>query len=328
LLSIFRSNQIFTALPLLLYVCLTHIGALSGHALPENVTVPPSMLYYNLFGWVSRNTLLSAWVAVGLVFVQAILINLLADRYRLLQDRNWIVGAAYVLISAAVPDFLYVSPALVATTFVSLSLSNIFNTYKSSKATKDIFDAAFWVGVAALFYPPALYLLVAAFAGLSVMRSFKLQEQLVFFTGVFCPLFLVWLFWFWMDSGAQFRSEQFWQIFSFYHFKPDLHLSTLLKWGLLIFLFILATLSSNSFAGRKGIFVQKMMTTLFWFLTVAALSVFFQNDPMRSHFMLTAPTVGICLAMPANAIRNRMLAELLHLFLLGFILFIQFFPIQ
>lgn len=326
MLSIFRSNQVFAALPLLLYVCLAHFGALTGRVQPEVLTGQPSLLFGMLFGWTTSSPILSAWMAVGLSFLQAILINLLADRYRLLSERNWLPGMLYALASAAIPDFLFVTPALVATTFIPLVLTHIFGTYKSPNATGSLFDAGFWVGIGSLFYPPALFALVAAYAGVVIMRSFKLREQGVFFSGFFVPMFLGWLYWFWVDKGASFRSSQFGDIFSFYHFAPGLHLVTLIKWGFLLLFFIVVMLSSSGFGARKGIDAQKMMTVLIWFLAVTSLSIFLQQDPSRAHLLLAMPTVGICLAMSLADLRNRMLAEIFHLFLLGFALFIQFFP--
>ncbi len=114
------------------------------------------------------------------VMLQALMVNWLVDEFRLMSDRNWFPGLFYVLVTSILPEFLFISAPLVAATFVPISLRKVFKSYKSMQATPLVFDAALWMSVAALFYPPALMLLLAAYSGIMVMRSFQVREQLVF----------------------------------------------------------------------------------------------------------------------------------------------------
>lgn len=327
MLSLFRSNQAFTALPLFIYVVMLHAGALLGFVKPELNDAPASLTYTLLFGRIQNAPFWSAVLAVAFVYIQAVSINLLADRFRLLVDRSWLPGMAYALVSAALPDFLFLSPPLVAATFVPFALWRVLQCYKANAASLYIFDAAFWTGISAVFYPPALFLLLASFAGIMVMRSFKLRENGVFFSGIFTAMFLAWLYWFWMDKGLTFRREQLFHIFNIYHFSPNLSTHTVLKWGFLALLFLSVMLSTGSGAGaRKSIQIQKSINAMMWFWLVGSLCVFLQRDPSRAHFLLSMSSIGIYLSMFLAGLKNKMMAELAHLFLLATVFFIQYFP--
>jgi hypothetical protein len=58
---------------------------------------------------------------------------------------------------------------------------------------------------------------------------------------------------------------------------------------------------------------------------VSGLTVFLQNGPAPAHFMLMMPSLGIFLAMSFSAFGSRVIADVFHLVLLGFVFFIQFF---
>ncbi len=326
-LSIFRNNRVSTAILLALYLVLTRAAAFLGWVHPTPwPTANGSMLYEAMFDWAAKAPFYSALVAAVLVYLQALMVNRLADEFRLMNDRNWLPGMFYVLVSSALPEFLFVSAPLVAATFVPVALRRIFKAYKITQASALVFDAAFWMSVAGLFYPPALILLFAAFIGLSVMRSFNLREQLVFMTGAAVPLFLTWLWYFWDDRGTEFRALQFGEIFQLYRFNVTFDTKMLLKTSFLVLLLVVFLYGLNHFYQRKLIQAQKAITTLYWVLLTGGLLMLLRSEWRWEHFLLPAAAAGIFLAFSFQGIRNRLVAEILHLALLGLLFFIQIFP--
>lgn len=324
MLSFFRSNQFFVAVPLALYILLVHLGALLGHVQPVVQATEAGMLYNSWFGWSSSQPFLSTLTASALVFIQAVTINILADEFRLMGERNWFPGLFYALTTSALPDFLFVSPPLVAATFLPFSLWAIYKAYQKPNVEGAVFDAGLWIAVASLFYPPAILLLVAGFAGLEVVRVFRLHERFVFLTGAFVPLFLGWLWYFWGDYGGAFRDAQWGGLFSLYRFDTPLNEQVLLKTAFVILLTLVFLFGLGSLYSRKGIQAQKFVTVLYWLLLVGGLSVFLRPNWHWEHLILPASAMGILLALSFQSIRNRMWADLWHLILLAFIGLIQF----
>ncbi len=323
-LIFFRSNQFFVAIPLALYIILVHLGALTGALQPLAQSGEVGLLYKSLFGWGAAEPFYAAVAAVVLVFIQAVLVNTLADEFRLMGDRNWFPGLFYALTASALPEFLFVSAPLVAATFVPFSLWRIYNAYQKPNVSGAILDGALWIGVASLFYPPALWFIVAAFAGFEVVRIFRFHERLVFLVGVFVPLFLGWLWYFWADRGGEFRALQWGNLFQWYRFDAAIDTKTLLKTALIILLALVFLVGLGSLYSRKGIQSQKFASVLYWFLAIGVFSVLLRSAWHWEHLLLPASAMGIMLSLSFQSMRNRRLAELWHLCILLFVFFIQF----
>lgn len=325
MLSLFRNNQFTTVFFLALYVGLTHLSALLGFVeMPDGIGANGGVLYQAWFGWAETHAFYSAVGAAILVFIQAFMVNALADEFRLLTDRNWLPGLFYALSASCLPDFLYLSPPLVASTFIAIVLWRIFKTFKQPAASGLIFDVGLWATFSSLFYPPAIFLLISGFAGITIIRAFNLREQMVMLSGVFIPLFLAWLWYFWMDRGSDFGPVQFGNLFQLYRPEMTFDLSTILKTVLMVVLLLTVLLSYGVYSFRKLNQIQKYVGVLYWFLFVAGLSTFTRQDPQASHLVLLMPPIGIFLAMSFSSLRSKIIAEFFHLALLGFVLTIQF----
>ncbi|HND89929.1 MAG TPA: hypothetical protein PK971_16470, partial [Saprospiraceae bacterium] len=318
MLLLFRNNQFTTAFWLALYVGLTHWAALGGTVRPEQLSpAQGGMLYEVLFGWMARHALYSSLAAAVLVYLQALLINSLADQFRLLQERAWLPGMCYALTAAALPDFLLLSAPLVAATFLPLALRRLFQSYQQTHGAAYVLDAALWVSVAALFYPPAIYLLLAVAASILVMRSFNFREEWVLLIGALIPLMLAGLGFFWADRTGEFIQSQFEGLMGLYRFQIEPSVSNILKVVALVLLMSLVLLNSGRFYYRKLIQTQKCITVLYWFMAIAGGSAILLRDLAVSHFLLLMPSAGIFLSLILSGMRNRMIAEITHLVLLG-----------
>ena len=326
MLALFRNNQFTTAILLALYVILTHLGALLQNvALPEGTIENGGVLYQAWFSWATKEHLfLSATAAATLVFIQALTVNVLADEFRLLSERNWLPGLFYALAAACLPGFLFVSPPLVAATFIPFVLRRLFKAYQQPKATSLVFDAALWTTVASLFYPPAIFLLVAVYFGFSIMRSYSFREQVVSLTAVLTVTFLGWLWYFWTDRGMDFWQVQFGDLIGVYKFDDvKFDTKTTILWVLPVLFLLTGLLGYGTYMFRKLIQTQKSVSVLYWFWFVGGLAVLLQNKPHPAHIILSASAMGIFLAMSFSTFRRRPMAELFHLAILGLVLFIQ-----
>jgi len=324
-LQFFRNNQFFVAIPLVLYVFALHFGALFGFLQPASVEpLQRGLLFQDWFGWAQEQPFYSALLAALLVSIQAIMVNKLADEFRLMSDRNWFPGLFYALVASLLPEFLFVTAPLVAATFVLLSIWSIYAAFQKPNVTGAIFDAGLWIAVAGLFYPPAIFLLVAAFFGLGIVRVFQFRERMVLLSGVFVPNFLAWVWYFWADEGAAFRDAQWGNLFQFNQFDAVWNEVLILKTALISTLSLIFIYGLGALNNRKGIQSQKFVGVLYWFLVLGASTALFARQWLWEHLLLTAAAMGLLLAMTFQEFRSRFWAEMLHFLLLCFVLFIQF----
>lgn len=281
------------------------------------------MLYDALFAWVPENPFFAAVGAAVLVLIQAISVHAVADQFRLMADRNWFPGLFYALVASSMPEFLFLSAPLVAATFLPVAIGRIFSAYQKPNMTGAIFDAAFWITVASLFYPPAIWLLVAGFICFGVVRSFKISERLVYFTGIFVPLFLAWFGYFWKDRGGDFRSVQFGQIFHGLPLDFTGTGMTMLRWAWWALVLILAW--AGAAGGRKGNQAQKYGQVKYWFLGVGVLSILLESAWRWEHFLMSVAALGMLLAQTFHSFKSRFWAEIWHIILFVLVLFMPFF---
>lgn len=301
-----------------------HLGALSGQVAPVETSTGGGLLYQSLFGWLKENAFASAAMATILVFFQALFVNLFSDEFRLMGERNWFPGLFYALVTSALPDFLFVSSALVGITFIPFTLWRLYKAYQKPNVTDAIFDGALWIGVGSLFYPPVLILSLAAYAGFEVVRVLRFHERFVFLFGLFTPLFLGWLWFFWGDKGAEFRDIQWGQLLQFFDFQLSWGEANLLRTGLVLILLFLMLLGLGPLGARKLIHTQKYFNVLYWFLAVGLSTFFFQKSWSWEHFLILSCPIGILIAYAFHNIRTRAWAEGLHFTLLVLVLAVQY----
>lgn len=322
-LNFFRSNPFYIGFFLALYVVWLHAGALLGYIQAPTTLPVGGLLYDDFFSWVPTSPFYAAVGATVLVLIQAISIHVVADEFRLMADRNWFPGLFYALVASAMPDFLFLSAPLVAATFLPFALGRVFSAYQKPNMAGAIFDAAFWISVASLFYPPAIWLLVAGFIGLGVVRSFKVSERVVFITGIFVPLFLAWVWYFWKDRGGDFRELQFVQVFHWVQLDFTWTGQTIFRWAWWVLVLILVWMGGAQV--RKGNQAQKYGQVMYWVFSVGALSILFQSAWYWEHFLMSAAALGMLLAQTFHSFKSRSSAEIWHFLLFILVLCMPFF---
>lgn len=314
MLAFFRNNESFTVFLLAAYIAVLRLPALLGWvAPPEGEEAPGGWLYLWLLGGLGATPLWSAITATGLVFVQAFMVNRLADKYRMAEERTWLPGMFYGLAASCVPDFLFLSPALVATTFLPLGLWRLFSVYRRPLAFSAIFDAAVWFTLAALFYPPATWFILVGYVGFFALRSFSVREQMVYAVGVLAILIVAQATLFWYDRLGDFWSIQLANLFAWPQLALPQALRSRLSVGMIGLLLLIVALGFNLYYYKRVIQLKKYIDLLYWFLLAGTLSAFFRPGSTLDGFLLCMPSAGIFLSYLFQASRNNPLMELFHL---------------
>lgn len=323
-LYFFRNIHFSTALLLVLYAVVLHFASLAGWFPPRSSTMDAGLLYTDIFGTVEGNRFISALLAVAFAVGQSVMINSIADQFRLMNNRSWLPGVSFALVSALLPSFLYLSAPLVSSLFVVWSLRFLFYSYKSPRSPLHVFDVALCIAGASLFYPRALLIAPALFVSIGIMRSWGVREYLVFFVGLILPLQLGWTWYFWQDRAGEFFQRQVSDVFSWPQLVTGLEISK--EWpGLALtgLLFLFFILNLFTYTRGKAILVQKSVTTMFWLLLFCAMHIFFCADWQWNRFVLASAPAGLLLAYSYEDMKP-LFAEILHLTILIAAIMLQF----
>jgi hypothetical protein len=312
--------------PLGVYVLLTHAVVLFGRTEPlSGAAYSGSMVYQMLASWHGGNASAVVWLSALLVFVQAILVNWLVDSFRLLDDRNWVAASTYVLLTAAIPDFLYFSAPLFAVLFLLVAFRRLFQLYKAIFRAGILVDIGFWLACFWLIFPPGLPLFLAGIGGVNGIFPVRFKGIMQFFTGVITVGVL---------AGVGFfltgKLDVFWEDLLFFRrLLPEVEVNFgMREWLALVFealLILTVAFSYFVYTNKKGILTQKCVGVLFWFLGMGLLAIVAFPKFYWGSLMVIQPVLAIFLAMNFQRIKRWQFAEAVHLVLILWVAGIQYF---
>jgi hypothetical protein len=262
-------------------------------------------------------------VGIVLVFVHAVLINVMIANFRMANEVTLFPGVCYILLVSSIPEFLYLSPLLLANTFFIIALFELFGSYRQKSIVGNIFNVGFWLGVASLFYFSEFIFLLFAFLSSSILRKFHFKEALITTVGLIVPYILISVYFFWNDQLLWFWESQFVNNFGFLDFDIKYSIETYSKLGLFAILFMIIFISSGNYMAKKNLQIQKNISILYWALFFGFLSVFLQASIGLEHLLIFVVPLSIFLSFNLLNLR-RSFAEALHLIILVGILIFQF----
>lgn len=326
MLNLFRTNQIAFNFLLILYALVLR-SSVFVVATPQFPIVGEGVLSDWIYSWLGTSGTAHQIVGILLVFLQGVLINILVARFRMAREISLLPGLFYILIATAIPEFLVVSPALLANTFLILSLHELFVTYRKNNAAGNIFNTGFWLSIASLCYFPTTFLIILALIGLSILRAFRPDEFLILLVGFIVPYILCSVYFFWYDQLGEFYTQYLYEQFGALKLIGSVGWDNYLKFSFFGLLLLLALVSYNGlYIAKKNIQAQKTINILFWFLLLTLPTLLFQTQIHNYHLILVTIPLGIFLSFNFQNL-SRSAAEAIHLLLLAGILILQFKPL-
>lgn len=279
-----------------------------------------------LIGYWGTTGPLATSIGIAIVFFQALLINIIVAKFRMANGVSLFPGLIYALLTSMFPEFLSLSPALMANTFFIVALWELYETYRKNNVAGNIFNVGFWIGVASLFYFSEVVFLVLALIGLNVLRVFKFKELLMLLIGFLVPYIISSVYFFWNDSLKAFLQKYIYDSFSFLDFYILNDISSYIKLGFMALLGLIVFISFNEYYAKKNIQAQKNISVLYWIIFIATISFFIQTEVQFFHLLLFTVPIGILLSFNFQKF-NPPIAEAIHLLLFVAIIVWQFNPL-
>jgi len=227
-------------------------------------------------------------LAFVLLYIQALLLNLLVNRYKLVAHPNSLLALSYLIITSLLPEWNYFSAALLLNTILVILLLGFLEVYNQSQGTNGrIFNLGLLIGLGSFLLFPSLLLVVWAITALMIMRPFRLKEWFVCFFGVTTPYYFVGLYLFFTNS---FSWEKIFPGFSIdiTQVKPSLWLAGAAF--LLVVPFFFGGYFSQNNLRKMLIQVRKLWSLiLLMLLTVVLVSLFTPAPDFRHWVMVAVP---------------------------------------
>lgn len=235
----------------------------------------------------------------ALILVQAIRLNMAMNELRMYPSNSFVPAMTYVLLTAVIPQWCAISPALVTNSLVIWIFIKLSRLYNHPSPKTLLFNTGLIAGLSVICYHPMAILVGVVLFALAVVRPFRLAEWLVLLIGVGLPYYFV--------LSVLFLTDRLPAIASM---LPDFYLGLpagsndkwlLLGLGYLVVALLLGLFFWQVSIGRMVIQIRKnwgvMMVML---LTLLPVPFIFQLGGLESGLLSLVP---VC-AFAANAFAN------------------------
>ena len=152
-------------------------------------TAADGALYRLLVDALPQQAWLFSFIAFLLLYLQALMVNYLANEYRMISRQNYLSGMAYLLLTSFLPDWSFFSAPLLAATLVIWTFIKLFRLYNLANAKPQVFNIGLITGISSYIYFPAASFMICILLGLMILKPFRLNEVLLFLLGCLTPYY-------------------------------------------------------------------------------------------------------------------------------------------
>lgn len=135
-----------------------------------------------------EGTILSQVVAPLIIFVNALLLNSIFNRNGFMEKNNYLPALLYIVGKSYFHSYYFVNGFGLAETFMILAFMQVFKLDQNKDGRKAVFNAAFFAGIAASFYPILLLFIPFLFFIVWILRPFVFRESALLAIGFLIPL--------------------------------------------------------------------------------------------------------------------------------------------
>lgn len=320
MIGFFKNNLFVNSLLLLPYLAIIRINSILNpiaYTVLDSDTFITKSIFSILGGPLTQNI-----IAIVVLYFHMLYINRLVIQHRLANQVTLLPGLIYAIFMSLLPEYSFLTPYLIANTFILIAISQIFKTYKRPKAADVLFNIGFLIAIAALFEPNYIFLLIIGILGLFVLRSLKLFEVFQLLSGAllvlisFCSIFYL------LDISILPELTKV-------SLHPRLEIfsnrgGALYKILIVFVISVFTVLNYGSYTLKKNIQTQKKIDILYWFM-LSSLIILFINDTMdSSQLLLLFIPLSILLNSTFINIKSILFQEVIHISLLALLFALNF----
>lgn len=324
MLRLFRSNTIGNiVLLILMFLGLRTAAFLEPMGIP---TEEGGYAYVILLQWIGPSGTLPILISSLLVLIQGLVINSLVNANNLTLEKSTYAGFFYIILSSISLAFFPMSAIVWANTFLVIAIYNFLLFSQKADVSTKVFNAGFFIGLAAFFYQPYLFLSLFFLLRMGSLKNLQGKDLVQLFTGLILPYILIWvaafmtettdLFWVLQGKG-QFRILQ--APISF----PSQVLWTIPAFFFILLVFVLFKYGDMTY--KSNLMVKRKVSLLFELMFMTVVILPFQHLISLQDIMSIIPFLAPLLAIALLQIKRQMVAELLPLLMLTLLLFMQYY---
>lgn len=258
---------------------------------------------------------LYTFLAFLLLFSQALSINTMVNKLRLMNRPNFLPAMSYLLVTAFFSEWNQLSSALIVNTLLLWIWSSLNRLQQGDNTRAILFNAGFALGLCNFVYSYSFTFALVIFAALLLYRSIRLNEYLLPLLGYLTPCYFILAWRYWTDD---------WHYRDFLlriNFKLPVLPSA--QWmlagvGLILLLALLGLYFVQQQSGKMLIQARKSWALLLIYLLISLLVPFVNAD--FSYWILCLLPFSAFIACTFLYLRSKFIRNLLHWLAVAFAL--------
>jgi hypothetical protein len=131
---------------------------------------------------------LSTGIALLLHLLVAALVNILCNRYSLVEKKYYVVAFSYLLITIGSMEGYLLSTNVLSNLLVAVMMFRLFQLPSTSRPKSAIFDASFLVGLMSIVAPANVFILSIVWGGIMMFRTLDIREWMISVLGFMLPI--------------------------------------------------------------------------------------------------------------------------------------------
>lgn len=307
-LHLVRNNTPYAVLSLLILAVLTGVG---GVVVPVGLPPVSQPLYYLFVRGVKSVLGESAlgWQVLYLLllFLQALYVNALAMRHRLLPKPTFTPAFVFIIFAALFPTFRTISPPLIGNFFLLGALDAMLQFGKPTQPRRQIFNAGFLIGAAAFVQFSFLFSGIILLVALLLLRPFHPGEYFSALLGLITPLYFVTGVMFLTDTLPMLRAWPFVHI-QLPPWQPAHRIVVIILYALAGLLLLAGLLQLNQQMNRSVIYVRRSWGVLVSGLVVSVAMAVFTSLPQVQSWLMIAPFFALMVSAALETEKPRWFA--------------------
>ncbi len=253
---------------------------------------------------------------ISLLIFQALFFNQVHENYRLADRNQLLLAAFYILITCSAPILVRPHIIIIINFLMIILLNTMFSILGKNEPYRQVFDASFLVGIAALFYFPAIFFIIFIWLCFVVYQIFSWREWTISVLAFVIPFLFVGTYYFWTDQIMEVSRAY---IARFVEIKPVVvaaNTYTYIIWGLLSFLILLVFSRIMRGIIETTVDLRKKSRIILLFFFVVAISAVYSGQNFRSHLLLAAIPVSAIFGTHFSQSKKLILPEIITLLIL------------
>ena len=201
MLNLFLSNRASTVIVIPILLLVFWLGSFF-QVLPENIN--SSFAYILIYNELASFPILNRAAGFILVTVLVFGISRVFNANNFYSKENTVPSLMLIIMIGAWNGFHFFSPLYFSIILLLMAVNRILKMYHQKNVIRELFDASFLIGIAALLYYPIVLFVFSIWGFLTISRTFKLREYLIPIVGLMLPFYFLWVAFFYFDIQADF----------------------------------------------------------------------------------------------------------------------------